>query len=645
MAELGAKGFKLAYFPFCFCIISICISAVNAQESDQLVSGGLSKNPAQSSTLNMSLEAFVALKAAERKAGIKPSSHQKTAGPAGVDQQSLPQQTEVTDPVPHASVNGEGVSKKVVSDEVDVDISTKKSPPVQSDSHSPVTDSNVKSHSGDVKRPEIIFTTIKPEQAEAAGENAGSIYRSKAEQFTEKKADNASETASYAVAFVSSPGDQRQRSIWSNNELSADRANGFWQHDLAPVSGTLNIFAAVQRAVAYHPDIAESLGGLYEQKETVSEARANYLPQISSGVRSGYRTSSDRTDEAFNVNVSQLLYDFGKVSSTVDAAEAGVIRDRAALLLTVDDLARDTARAFVEVQRYEELVEIAGQFVSAVGDIQNLAAKRSAKGASSRSDEIQAKSRRHAAQATAMQYQSRLDVWTTTLTNLIGASNDIDTVGEFPSELNGFCERATEHFDQVPSIVMAEAEKAIAKANIKNAKSEIMPTLSLKADYDHFFNEAGDQPIGDDEYFTFTLDLQSKLYEGGAISSRRRSAEYALNRAIAAKKSAFLDVERTLREAKVQSRILARRIKTLNNRYEDIVKTQELYRQQYLSLGTRTLLDILNTEAEIFQSLFDIKNNFYELELLQIDCLHSVAEIRDAFSINTRELQGVRIGL
>ncbi|TNE88976.1 MAG: type I secretion protein TolC [Gammaproteobacteria bacterium] len=405
----------------------------------------------------------------------------------------------------------------------------------------------------------------------------------------------------------------------------------------------MDIYGAVNRAIAYHPDITESLGGLFQQKELVNQARANYLPQVSSGLSSGYRTTTERTDEAFNVNVSQLLYDFGKVSSTVDAAEFGVVRDRAAVLMSIDDLARDTARAFIEVLRYKELLDIANSFVSAVGDIQDLAAKRSEKGASSRSDEIQAKSRKHSAEATAMQYRSRLDVWLTTLENLVGADANIDVAGDFPDELNSACTRATENFDSVPLIVMAEAEKAIAKANIKNAKAEILPTISLNADYDHYLNQGGDNALADDEYFTFTLDLRSKLYQGGALSARRRSAEYALNRAIASKKSALLDVERSLRESKVQSRVLSRRMKSLDARYDDIVKTQELYRKQYLSLGTRTLLDILNTEAEIYQSLFDIKNNFYELERLQIDCLHSISGLRSAFSINENLLQGVSI--
>ncbi len=54
---------------------------------------------------------------------------------------------------------------------------------------------------------------------------------------------------------------------------------------------------------------------------------------------------------------------------------------------------------------------------------------------------------------------------------------------------------------------------------------------------------------------------------------------------------------------------------------------------QYLSSGTRTLLDILNTEEEIHQAMFDRQNTDHDLRRLQIDCLHSTGGLRDAFII------------
>ncbi len=68
------------------------------------------------------------------------------------------------------------------------------------------------------------------------------------------------------------------------------------------------------------------------------------------------------------VSVSQMLYDFGKVSSSVRAADAAVAQQQAMVMLNIDQVAHDTAGAVVQLQGYQKLVKIArgpGRFVKA----------------------------------------------------------------------------------------------------------------------------------------------------------------------------------------------------------------------------------------------------------------------------------------
>ena len=55
----------------------------------------------------------------------------------------------------------------------------------------------------------------------------------------------------------------------------------------------------------------------------------------------------------------KMLYDFGKVSSSVRSAEAGVAQEQASVLVSIDTVAHDTAAALVQVQGYQQLVKIA----------------------------------------------------------------------------------------------------------------------------------------------------------------------------------------------------------------------------------------------------------------------------------------------
>ena len=191
-----------------------------------------------------------------------------------------------------------------------------------------------------------------------------------------------------------------------------------------PVYGNevdFDIVSAVRRAVDTHPVIAESIGRLFQQNEQVAVARAGYYPELSAGLSRGYRDSTGRSEEALTASASQMLYDFGKVSSSVAAASHGVERDRANVLLAVDQLAQETAQAVIEVQRYQTLLTIAREQVEAIGELQELASQRAAKGAATRSDEIQALSRKEAAQATVLQFQAQSDAWQRNLQSLLNA--------------------------------------------------------------------------------------------------------------------------------------------------------------------------------------------------------------------------------
>ncbi|WP_159202542.1 TolC family protein, partial [Klebsiella pneumoniae] len=93
----------------------------------------------------------------------------------------------------------------------------------------------------------------------------------------------------------------------------------------------------------------------------VYKRQAKYYPQVNAGMNNGY--SNTYSDSGYSpslvVSVSQMLYDFGKVSSSVRAADAAVAQQQAMVMLNIDQVAHDTAGAVVQLQGYQKLVKIA----------------------------------------------------------------------------------------------------------------------------------------------------------------------------------------------------------------------------------------------------------------------------------------------
>lgn len=400
----------------------------------------------------------------------------------------------------------------------------------------------------------------------------------------------------------------------------------------------LDMSQAVKRAVEWNPMVTGVTERVNQQEEEVGFAKSAYYPQIKSGVKSSYRDSDRRSEEALTISGSQLIYDFGKVSSNVEAAEYAVEKYQADTLRVVDQLARETAFAVIEVQRYQGLVKIAAEQVTGVTGLLELSEKRASMGASTRADEMQAQSRRDAALATELQMIAQLDTWKRILQNLVGSTTPPTVLAGTPAALEEACFVGMESLSHVPEIMVAEAQRAEAMAHIKASNAEYYPTVSLEAGAEHYFKERDRDLVNnrrrDRNDYTIGLSFNVDLYQGGATTARKRSAEYALRAADAARDEALLSISRGLQEATTQAATYGQRLSILDNRVSSIIETQNVYRQQYISLGTRSLLDLLNTEQEIHQARMERSNTQQDYRRLQIDCLYNTANLRSAFALN-----------
>jgi adhesin transport system outer membrane protein len=409
---------------------------------------------------------------------------------------------------------------------------------------------------------------------------------------------------------------------------------------------TLGLEQAVRLAVDWHPSISEAIGTLYQQAEGINVAEAGYYPQIAGGIKGGYNSGygSDASSQSVSISLKQMLYDFGKVSNAVEAARAKAARSQASILLAIDQVSRDTAFAFVEVQRYQRLIEIARQQIQGIGGIVDLAKQRSDMGASTRSDVVQAQSRAEGGMATLQEYKAQYARWQATLGNLLGRQTSPQVTDAFPDSLNQSCNTPV-ITDALPAVLQAAAQRTQAQAELAQAKAEAYPTLSLEPSFNQYLddNYNNQNPAIDRTQVGIFLNLEVPIYQGGAISARSRAAGYALTAADSAEDAARLQARQGLSESQAQTSGLTRRLNSLEFRETTIKEARELYGRQYLELGTRPLLDLLNAEQEIHQSRFDLANTQADLRRLQIDCLYNSGALRRAFGIDHSTIQHVEI--
>ncbi|EGI54397.1 outer membrane efflux family protein [Sphingomonas sp. S17] len=411
-----------------------------------------------------------------------------------------------------------------------------------------------------------------------------------------------------------------------------------------PVSGSpapVTMESAMHEVLSWHPSVVQAAATLDARGEDVTIARAGYLPRISAGVGSGY---DSRLGSIWRprpqLSASQMLYDFGKVASAVDYARAGTRLGRADMLLAIDGLIRDTGYAMVEVQRNAALRTIALEQLSRIEEISALVEKRFGKGATTRSDALQAQSRVAAAQATLTRIEAEQRRWTTSLAFLLG--RDIAPVvdPDVPDWLMRSCTQATQvDWADIPVIMRAKAQYEQATAEQRRARANRLPTIALAGD------AAADisSPFSDRSVYNFGLNVSSDVFGGSAVRARVRGADYALRAAEAAERQARVEIGQRLAEAQQQITGLTELLGTLSERQDNMVETGKLYRLQYLDMGTRTLVDLLNAEQELQQARFDGVNTTHDLRRLAIDCLYYSGRARDDFKLTGTTVRGVTL--
>ena len=407
---------------------------------------------------------------------------------------------------------------------------------------------------------------------------------------------------------------------------------------VADASGA-SLPAAVRAAVQWHPRIRTTAGQLLQAGEGIAAARAGYYPQIRGGV--GMQLSnrdispydSRRLNQA-SLTVSQMIYDFGKVSGAVNRAEAGVATARAEELLSVDEVARETALAWMELYRQQVLGRVADDQVKGVQALADLVNERARKGASSRSDTAQASSRVEAARAQQLSTQAQAARWRNQLTQLTGAGNPVVIVGEPPVMLAEACRPGIDSsLLNPPAVQLAEAQRAIAQADLRVADANLLPTLSLDGAVGRGIDARSRLPGENGVSTSVSVNFSAPLYEGGGNQARKRAAAYAVTAAEAAVERAQLVARQNLQDAQAQSEGHAARQPVLASRVESIRSTRDLYRQQYLQLGTRSLLDLLNSEQEYHTARFEQADSLIELGRLGVECLYQTDRLRTAFDI------------
>ena len=375
----------------------------------------------------------------------------------------------------------------------------------------------------------------------------------------------------------------------------------------------MTLTEAIQSTLDNHPEIAASASSRLVADEDVKVAKGGYLPTVdllsgygrehtdspSTRVPVGSHNTETLTYSTNELRLRQMLFDGFNTPNEVSRTEA-VVNSRAYYLLgTAESLALRTVEVYLDVLKRREMVSLAENNLRAHQRVHDQISLRSDQGVGSTADRDQSAARLALAQNNLYTEQVNLR---DAEANFFSATGRMADELESPASIKGEVPEDVNSARQVvinnnPYLKSAQADVQAAEKQYEVAKSPFYPRFDAELSTSAGNNNGGDE--GHDKGWRAAVVMNYNLFNGMRDKARLQGAAYQINEAMDIRNNALRVLNENLNLA--WNALENARLQTPRARdyAEYSASTREAYQQQF-SLGQRTLLDLLDSENELF---------------------------------------------
>ncbi|HET7793527.1 MAG TPA: TolC family outer membrane protein [Rhizobacter sp.] len=380
--------------------------------------------------------------------------------------------------------------------------------------------------------------------------------------------------------------------------------------------------AAAQKAISVNPDVTARFNAYRAAADAVDAARGGYYPRLdlSAAVGKDRDTITSRTPENQSISrsgaaltLTQLLWDGLATKNEVGRLDHEKMARYFELLDTTETNALETTRAYYDVLRYRRLVQLAEdsyvQHKSAFNQIQS----RFKAGVGRGVDLEQAGARLALAESNLSTELANLHDVSTRYQRIVGDEppKNMPLPLAFKDGIAATASEASAEAVRRSAAVSATIESLRSARSLASVReSAYQPKIEARVRSGAGTNLEGvrDQRRND----TGEIVLNWNLFNGGSDAARVRQQANLVNQAADLRDRACRDARQLIAIAYNDTRKLNDQLLYLDRNTIAIEKARDAYRQQF-DIGQRSLLDLLNSENELYTARRSYANAEYDL--------------------------------
>lgn len=397
---------------------------------------------------------------------------------------------------------------------------------------------------------------------------------------------------------------------------------------------------AIAITLATNPELKSAFNEFISKRYDNEASSGAYLPRIDLDAGIGYESinpavgdSTDLTRKEASLTFTQLIWDGSSTLNDMDrtAAEAESLRYQ--LLADAQDKALEVTKVYLDSVKAYDILTLSESNLATHKRIYSDIKKRVESGIGSTADLSQVEARLAKAHGNLAAAQNNLFDSHTTFTRLVGQTPQSlifprADQNRIPYTID---EAISQAFEQHPVIKVSQVDVDSARYQYKQTKGRNYPTFSFEASQT-WRDDAGGVEGNSDE-LTAMLRMRYNLYNGGTDSANSQSAAFQLNKSKDLRERTFRSVEEGLRLAWSALDLTLQQKEFLSDHVDSASDTLIAYEKQY-RIGKRTLLDLLNTENELFEARKGYLDAKYAEQYAKFRVMNATGELLSALRVD-----------